>query len=62
MAWTSDPEEAWLTERIPERLKVKQTPGQQIETWLRSTATEFLKRFPARAESIGYDQLIPVCT
>ena len=47
--WTTPDELAWLHKRIPDHLKVQAAPGQQIETWLRSTAAEFVAQFPGRS-------------
>ena len=57
--WTTESEFSWLSDRIPERLKVKCKPGQQIETWLCATATEFTTVFPARKD-LGEKKLVDV--
>lgn len=44
--WTSDEENAWLIARISEYQKIQKARGQQIQTWLRKTAPEFLEAFP----------------
>lgn len=47
--WTTRAEREWLATFCFDYLKVQGTPGQQIQTWLRAKATEFVAQFPARS-------------
>jgi len=44
--WTTSKELAWLTDHIPGLLRAREAPGQQIQGWLRTTASDFVTAFP----------------
>ena len=47
--WMMPAEHTWLSDLFPSYHEVKEALGQQIQTWLRVTATKFLAAFPSHS-------------
>ena len=47
--WTTPAKRTWLSDLFPSYCEVKEALGQQIQTWLRATATKFSAAFPSHS-------------